>query len=177
MEPVTSITLTDFLKQLGERYTEPAAFYLLGGSALRLLGSPRETLDVDYTFELSPDQEPFFLDTLEKLGTEMKLDLESVPLGEFIPLPPEAHQRRRFIGRFGNLDVYIFDLYSIALSKIARGFEADIEDVIFMLAQRLIAFEELERFYQIILPQAWQSDIDPKEFRIYFEEVRKRWGQ
>ena len=29
--------------------------------------------------------------------------------------------------------VYIFDLYTIALSKIARGFESDLEDVMFMI--------------------------------------------
>jgi hypothetical protein len=176
MEPVTSEALKIFLQRLGERYPNPAEFYLLGGSALCLLGSSRETLDVDYTFELNPEQTQEFQATLEKLGTELKLDLESVPLGEFIPLPPEARQRRRIIGHFGNLDVYIFDLYSIALSKIARGFEADIEDVLFLLTQKLIDFGELERLYKIILPLASASDIDPKEFRAYFEEVRHRWA-
>ena len=175
MEPVTSIMLKTFLQRLGERYPNPAEIYLLGGSALCLLGSPRETLDVDYTFEISLEQSQAFQAALEQLGAEMKLDLESVALGEFIPLPPEAYQRRRFVGRFVSLDVYIFDLYSIALSKIARGFEPDVEDVLFMLTQKLIAFDELERLYQIILPQAARSDIDPKEFRAYFEEVRRRW--
>jgi hypothetical protein len=175
MEPVTSIIIRNFLQRLGEVYPDPAEFYLLGGSALCLLGSPRETLDVDYTFELTRVRVQDFQSALDKLGIELKLDLESVPLGEFIPLPPDAHQRRRLVGRFGNLDVYIFDLYSIALSKIARGFEADIEDVLFMLEQKLILFSELERLYQIILPQAAGSDIDPKEFNAYFEEVRRRW--
>lgn len=175
MEPVTSIALKTFLQRLGDRYPNPAEFYLLGGSALCLLGSPRETLDIDYTVELTPEMAQAFQETLAQLSAEMKLDLESVPLGEFVPLPPEARQRRRFVGRFGSLDVYIFDLYSIALRKIARGFEADIEDVLFMLAQKLIMFEELERLYQIILPQTAGSDIDPKEFRTYFEEVRRRW--
>jgi hypothetical protein len=176
MEPVTSEALKTFLQRLGERYPNPAEFYLLGGSALCLLGSLRETLDVDYTFELNPELAQEFQATLEKLGTELKLDLESVPLGEFIPLPPEAHQRRRIVGRFGKLDVYIFDLYSIALSKIARGFEADIEDVLFLLAQKLVDFGELERLHQIILPKAASADIDPKEFQAYFEEVRRRWA-
>jgi hypothetical protein len=175
MESVTSIVLRTFLKRLGELYPHPVEFYLLGGSALCLLGSPRETLDVDYTFESGPDQAQAFQTALEQLGVEMKLDLESVPLGEFIPLPPDARQRRRFVGRFGNLDVYIFDLYSIALSKVARGFEADIEDVLFMLEEKLIAFDELEHLYQIILPQAARSDINPREFQAYFSEVRKRW--
>ena len=54
MEPVTSIALQQFLKKLGEQFPHPAKFYLLGGSALCLLGSPRETLDVDYSLESAP---------------------------------------------------------------------------------------------------------------------------
>ncbi len=177
MEPVTSLALQHFLQRLGVLYPDPAEFYLLGGSALCLLGSPRETLDVDYTFELSPDQSEAFQSALNQLGNEMKLDLESVPLGEFIPLPPESHQRRRFIGRFGQMDVYIFDLYSIALSKIARGFESDIEDVLFLLEEKLIQFDFLEQLFLAILPRASKSDIDAQEFRTYFEEVRRRWSK
>jgi hypothetical protein len=46
----------------------------------------------------------------------------------------------------------------------------------FILQAKLIDFDELERLYQIILPEATKSDIDPKEFRAYFEEVRRRWA-
>jgi len=52
MEPVTSEVVFRFLQQLGENYPNKLTFYLLGGSALCLLGSPRETLDIDYTIEL-----------------------------------------------------------------------------------------------------------------------------
>ena len=72
------------------------------------------------------------------------------------------------------LDVFIFDLYSIALSKVARGFESDLEDVMFMLSQNLIRFSELDRYASAILPNLAQSNVDPKEFRAYFEEIRRR---
>jgi hypothetical protein len=97
-----------------------------------------------------------------------------VPLAEFLPLPPLAHQRRRLVGRYGQLQVYIFDLYSIALSKIARGFESDLEDVTFMLRNGLIEYEELEHHFQAVLPEAAKFDIDPREFRAYFAEIRRR---
>jgi hypothetical protein len=70
--------------------------------------------------------------------------------------------------------VYIFDLYNIALSKISRGFEADLEDVEFMLHEQLIEFAELEHHFQTILPAAPPFDIDRKEFRAYFEELKRR---
>ena len=56
MEPVTAAKLRAFLRRLGERCPAPARLYLLGGSALCLLGSPRTTLDVDYAVDVEPEQ-------------------------------------------------------------------------------------------------------------------------
>jgi hypothetical protein len=145
MEPVTAANLKPFFQRLSERYAGPSKIYLLGGSALCLLGSPRVTLDVDYTFEVAAEQVARFQAAVAELASEMRLDLEDIPFDEFVPLPPGAYERRRIVGRFGRLEVYIFDPYSIALSKIARGFEADLEDVLFMLRKRLIEFGRLER--------------------------------
>jgi hypothetical protein len=111
---------------------------------------------------------------LSELAAEMHLDLEDVPLAEFIPLPPEAWERRQMVKRFDQLEVYIFDPYSIALSKIARGFEADIEDVVFMLDEGVIKFDKLEDLFKQILPKAAEADIIPRDFRSYFEELRRR---
>jgi hypothetical protein len=174
MEPVTATNLRLFLQRLGERYSDPATLYLLGGGALCLLGSPRVTLDIDYIAEVTEEDAARFQAVLAELAAEMQLDLENVPLAEFIPLPPGARERRRALGRFGQLEVYIFDPYSIALSKIARGFEADVEDVVFMLEQGVIEFDELERLFEQVLPKASEADIVPQEFSSYFEELRRR---
>ena len=48
MEPVTIETFNTFLRRLGERVSGKADLCLLGGSALRLLGSGRTTVDIDY---------------------------------------------------------------------------------------------------------------------------------
>jgi hypothetical protein len=53
MEPVTAASLDTFLQKLGQRIHQPATLYLLGGSALYLLGNLRKTLDVDYSLEPS----------------------------------------------------------------------------------------------------------------------------
>jgi hypothetical protein len=55
MEPISRASITEFLTRLGEQFPSKASFYLLGGSALCLLGSPRETLDIDYTTDLDPN--------------------------------------------------------------------------------------------------------------------------
>jgi len=171
LESVTAQALERFFIRLGEQISIPIKFFLIGGSALCLLGSPRETLDIDYFIEGETDEAE---QSLKELSAELKLDLESVPLKEFIPLLPGAEARRRFVGKFGKVEVYIFDLYSIALSKIARGFESDLEDVEFMLKENLISWEELEADYQSILPEANKADINPKEFNIYFATLKQR---
>ena len=174
MEPVTPDTLMTFLARLGERCDGETRLYLLGGSALRLLGSPRETLDVDYTADVPAETAQAFQQAMTQLADEFRLDLEEVPLAEFVPLPPLVHERHRLIGRFGLLEVYLFDPYSIALSKVARGFEADLEDVLFLLCSGRIDWHQLERHFQTILPEVSRTDIDPREFRAYFEELRRR---
>ena len=173
MESVTAANLRSFLECLGERYQGFATLYLLGGSALCLLGNPRVTGDVDYTYATIPEEEALFKATVAELAAEMRLDFEDVVIEDFVPLPPGAYERRQLIGCFGKVEAYIFDPYPIALSKIARGFEADLEDVIFMLREGLIELDELERFFEQVLPQAADADIIPKEFQAYFAEVRR----
>ena len=175
MEPVTSEVIQRFLTRLGAAYPGAVKFYLLGGSALFLLGNPRGTMDIDYTYDLEEGEKQYFEALIQNIGKEMQVDLESVPLGEFIPLPPNAEERSRWIGRYGQVDVYVFDLYSIALSKIARGFETDLDDVLFMLNENLIEINELERLFELILPNAKRADIIPREFQAYFEDVKQRF--
>lgn len=177
MEPVTSELIQKFLARLAAVYHGEVKFYLLGGSALYLLGNPRGTMDIDYTFNLASGDEQEFERVVSQLGRELRLDLESVPLGEFIPLPPDAEQRSRWIGRYGTIDVYLFDPYSIALSKIARGFETDLDDVVFMLREGLIDIAELERLFHLILPDAASADILTREFQAYFDIVKRRFQQ
>ena len=177
MEPVTRDVLHSFLQRLGERFPGAGSFYLVGGSALCLLGNPRATVDVDYTYEVGAGSAEQLETTVAELAAEMQLHVDEVPLAEFVPLPPQARERRRLVGHYGQLDVYIYDLYSIALSKIARGFEADLEDVMFLLREGLIEFGELERHFNTVLPDAPKADIIPSEFLDYLNEIRCRWGE
>lgn len=174
MEPVTPQTLNEFLTRLGESYSKPANLYLLGGSALLLLGNLRQTLDIDYTTDLNPPQQQVLETIMNELAVHYRLDVDAVPIAEFVPLPPGAEARRHFIGRFGQVDVYVYDLYTIALSKIARGFETDMDDVVFLVKSNLIDLSELQKHFQAVLPRAAQADIIPSEFQQYFQELLRR---
>lgn len=177
MEPITTEILVEFLNRLGQRFPDQATLYLLGGSALLLLGNPRQTLDIDYTTDLNPEQQRALENTMNQLASQYRLDIESVPIGEFIPLPPDAETRRRFIGRFGQIDVYLYDLYTIALSKIARGFDTDLEDVVFLIKTNLIDLAELQRHFTTVLPQAAETDIISSEFQGYFKDLIRRLAE
>ncbi len=172
MNTITADDVRTFLKKVGERYSRPGTLYVLGGAAVGLLGNPRPTVDLDYAVDLSsPDAE--LREAMFAVAKEMRLDLEEVTFKEFIPLPKGADQRHKRIGRFGQLEVYVCDPYSIALSKVARGFETDLEDVVFLLRRKLIAFKELEAMVLAALPHAQEFDIDPREFRQNWVTLRK----
>lgn len=52
-----------------------------------------------------------------RVAEELKIYIEPVPLEHFIPLPKDSENRQIRIGQFGNLEVFIADPYSIALSN------------------------------------------------------------
>lgn len=61
----------------------------------------------------------------------------------------------------------------IALSKVARGLETDLEDVVFLLRRKWIALKELETMVLAALPRAQEFDILPREFRQHWETLQK----
>lgn len=173
MGNIATTEIQTFLDALGERYTRPATLYLLGGSALCLLGNPRRTIDIDYTFIAPSSDIEQLTATIDAIAEELRLDLDVVPIEEFIPLPDGSEQRHRWVGQFGQVAVYIYDPYSIALSKLSRGFEADLQDVLFLLRQKIITLPELSQFVESTLPKAKEFDINSSELRLYFNEVRR----
>lgn len=129
-----------FFVALGERCPQGSRLYLFGGSALLWLGGPRHTADVDVT--LAPASV-----TLRRLVAEtaaaLDLDVEESVPAEFMPLPAGYEDRHRHLGNYGNLAVYLFDPYSIALMKLDRAFESDLEDVRYLLANGHLQLDTL----------------------------------
>ena len=143
--------------------------YLIGGSALILLGATRETIDIDYLTESNGRN---IEKTIKELSSELRIDAEYVPLDEFIPLPEKSEERHRFMRRYGNVSVYIFDPYSIALSKLDRGFEADLEDIVFLIQRGLIFLPQLEQVVQESIPHARKFDMNTSKLQEHLQVVR-----
>ncbi len=168
---VTKERLRELLEQLGRRYHEPARLYLSGGESLVWRGLRGTTKDVDVHYEVSPDHHGAFVSVLRDLKEKLSISIEEAYPGDFIPLPPGCEGRRTLVGRFGQIDVFLFDPYAISLSKISRGHDPDIQDVKAMLANRIVEAKELRRLFEAILPAYEARDVksDPVRFRRMLE--------
>jgi hypothetical protein len=164
--------IKSILQILGSHISIPSRLVLVGGSALALLGSQRLTIDIDF---LGDDISPSPLDKAILQATkELKVLAEPVPLHRFIPLPSGSETRTIYIGKFENLEVYVADPYSIALSKIERGFDTDIDDILFLLQHGFIEIEEFDAIVESSLPRAREFDINTSEMLAHLHIVKSR---
>ena len=161
--------IQSILQSMGERVPPSSRLVLIGGSALTLLGSPRLTIDIDF---VGDDVHPNKLhQSIIEIAKELQIHVEPVPIERFIPLPKESAERSIRIGQFGNLEIYVADPYSIALSKLDRGLDTDFEDVLFLIHHNFITLEELERMTRDAMSQARKFDLHP-DIRDHLQELK-----
>lgn len=147
--PVDKQRIDEFLRRLGAERPSGRIF-LVGGTAMVHQGLRGRTLDVDLTLE--PDDDMELLQSIRRLKDEMQVNVEIVSPGDFIPLPAGWHDRSPYVGRYGNLDVFYFDFYSIVLSKIARANERDVDDVVLLIQRGFVDLAQLDATVQATLP-------------------------
>lgn len=156
---------------MGERVPPSSNLVLVGGSALALLGSPRLTIDIDFVGDdVHPNELHQFIIQIAK---ELHIHVEPVPIDRFIPLPKGSEERQIRIGQFGNLEIYVADPYSIALSKLDRGLDTDLEDIIFLVRNNFITLDELERITRDAILYAGKFDLHP-DMLDHLEELKDR---
>lgn len=163
--------LEAILNILGKQVPSNSQLFLLGGSALTLLGSPRQSLDIDF---FGDDVNPNKLhQTILEKAKELKLQIDAVPLDHFIPLPEGNENRNIYIGQYANLEIYVIDPYSIAFSKVDRGLFTDFDDILFLIKNNYITFEELESIVQKSISKAGKFDLHP-DILAHLEELKSR---
>lgn len=125
-EPADAERVRRLAAELGRVVSPGTRMYLTGGATAVLEGWRESTVDVDVRFEPDSDQA---LRRIAELKEQLNLNVELASPLDFLPELPGWRERSRFRLREGNLEVFDFDLYSQALSKLERGFELDLEDV------------------------------------------------
>jgi hypothetical protein len=166
---INSEKINNFLEELGKLSLGKDSLILLGGSALCLLGSDRSTLDIDY---VGDDLKKTPLDKLLlDIANKMQLDIEAVPIEKFIPISTHDFNNNLHFGSFGEIEVFILNPYIIAMTKLDRGFETDIEDIVFLLGKGIINLQILEQKMNSILHRAKEFDIDSKELHNHWQDL------
>jgi len=176
--PIDRLRVHYFLVKLGIEFRHPARLYLVGGTTLVYEGLREQSLDIDIDYEVGDEHEAQFTQTIRRLKDEMQINVETASPGDFIPLPAGWKDRAKHVGRFGQVDVFHFDLYSTSLSKIERGREGDYQDVVTLLRSGQIEFDELRRALDNIMPRLEKESLkrNPERFVRNFAVLEHMWA-
>jgi len=138
-------------------------------------GFRQQTLDIDVVIEVAAEEHADLIQAIRELKEGLDVNVEEASPADFIPLPSGYQHRHQFIDRFGGLEVFHFDLYSVALSKIERGQTKDFEDVLSLLKARRINWGRLEGYFHEILPLVGTRSLrqDPQEFERSFHALQR----
>ena len=177
--PVSRERIEILLCWLGEHYKHPARLYLVGGATLVYEGLRSQTMDVDLDIEDAGNKRPELLAVLREARNALDINIGEAAPSDFIPLPAGYAERHQFVGRYGEVDIFHFDLYSMALSKVERGRRQDQLDVIALLESDRLKWDRLQAMYAGILPLMEQKSLkqDSKDFALNFSALEKMWRQ
>lgn len=154
--------IRELARHLGRAARSPVRVYLTGGATAVLEGWRDATIDVDLRVEPEADE---LMRELVRLKERLNINVELASPPDFVPELPGWRERSPFVLHEGNVDVYHFDLYSQALSKLERGFPDDIRDVTAMIERGLVDPQRLAEFYEVIAPQLYRYPaIEPEAF-------------
>ena len=155
--------------ELGRVVPPGTKMYLTGGATAVLEGWRPSTVDVDVRFEPDSDEA---LRRISALKEELAVNVELASPLDFLPELPGWKERSRFRFREGNLEVFDFDLYSQALSKLERGFELDLEDVRNMVLSARIDPERLGELFQMVESELFRFPaVNPADLRRAVESL------
>ncbi len=147
-------------RELGRVVPPGTRMYLTGGATAVLEGWRESTVDVDLRFE--PDSDAA-LERIRDLKEELGVNVELASPLDFLPPLPGWQDRSRFRLRDGNLEVFDFDPYSQALSKLERGFALDLDDVRNMVESGQVDPLELLQLYEGIETELYKFPaVDPR---------------
>lgn len=156
--------------ELGRVVPPGTKMYLTGGATAVLEGWRASTVDIDVRFE--PDSD-LALQRIAGLKEELSLNVELASPLDFLPELPGWQERSRFRFREGNLEVFDFDLYSQALSKLERGFELDLEDVRNMIQKGGLEPSRLLELFEAVEPQLYRFPaVDPAALKAAVESLK-----
>jgi hypothetical protein len=159
-----------FLHRLGAVYRGSGKLFLVGGSLMVYGGFRAETIDIAYVVQLPSDDDTAFVSAVRGLIRELNLNVEQAGPSDFLPLPRGWEDRSRFVGRYGDLEVFAFDPISTVLAKIERVTRRDIDDALALLQAGQVTLLQLTASFEEIVPRLEREylRVDPDDFYLKF---------
>lgn len=158
-----------FMRALGREADEETSAYFTGGATAVLLGWRPTTIDVD--LRLDPETD-VLLRALSRLKDELRVNVELVWPGDFVPVPAGWEDRSIVVAREGRVTFYHFDPYAQALAKVERAHAQDVDDVRALVAQGLVDPAKALAYFNEIEPGLYRYPaVDPRSFRARVEEA------
>lgn len=158
-------------RELGRVVPAGTRMYLTGGATAVLEGWRESTVDIDVRFE--PDSDAA-LTRIRDLKEELSLNVELASPLDFLPPLDGWQERSRFRFREGNLEVFDFDPYSQALSKLERGFELDLEDLRSMVSSGQVDPKRLLQLFEAIESELFRFPaVDQESLRVAVEALAR----
>lgn len=143
--------------------------FLTGGATAVLEGWRPSTVDIDVRFE--PDDDAA-LRRIADLKERLNVNVELASPLDFLPPLDGWRERCRFRLRAGNLEVFDFDPYSQALSKLERGFDLDLRDVAEMVRAEHVDPALLLELFEGVEPELFRFPaVDPAQLRRAVENL------
>ncbi len=178
-QPVDQQRIELFLQRLGRQFTKPGRVYLVGGTTMVYEGLRQQTLDIDIAYDIANEDHSAFIAVVRELKERLSLNIEEASPADFIPVPAGSKERSEYIGRYGQLEAFHYDFYSLALSKIERGTENDFADVIALLKAEKIEWEKLVQYFDEIMVRYATDSLKqaPDEFQDKFAIVGEMWRE
>lgn len=168
-EPADAERVRRLAAELGRVVPRGTKMYLTGGATAVLEGWRESTADIDVRFE--PDSDAA-LRRISELKEELAVNVKLASPLDFLPALPGWQDRSRFRLREGNLEVFDFDPYSQALSKLERGFELDMKDVRAMVKAGLVESKRLLELFAAIEPELYRFPaVDPQSLKAAVESL------
>jgi hypothetical protein len=139
--------IEQLMKALGREARGSGCIYFTGGASALLIGWRSSTVDIDIRLDPEP---PGIFQAIAKLKQELDINIELASPQDFLPQLPGWRDRSVFIGRQGEISFYHYDFTAQALSKLSRGYNRDIDDVLAMYEQKLFTLEKLLNCFDAI---------------------------
>ena len=168
--------MQDYVKSYIERIEafartkgDPIELLLIGGLAMSFYGSPRYTVDIDAEIRCGNEIYFEFLEYLKKEGVAFNIS-DNISGWGIVPLPSDYKERAKTVYRGDYLTLKILDPVDFVFSKLMRGTEEDLTDIMDVVRRFNITKDALyERKKLIQFPNDPETLFFEKKFQHLIE--------